>query len=61
MLAHPTLFEMLAPSQQGPVYMRLVTNGNLLKIGGEFNLNAAQVDAWIAILEVVQERIKRSD
>lgn len=60
MLAHPALFEMLAPSQQGPVYIHLVADGKVVKIGGEFNLNAAQVEAWLAILEAVRHRMKVS-
>jgi hypothetical protein len=59
-LAHPALFEMLAPSQQGPVYIHLVADGKVVKIGGEFNLNAAQVEAWLAILEAARQRMKVS-
>ena len=60
MHAQPGVFEMLAPSLQGPVYVRLLVNEKLLKIGSEFNLSADQVDAWIDILEAAQERMKRS-
>ena len=56
---HPVLFEMLAPSLQGPVYVTLVADGKLVKIGGEFNLSADQVEKWISILEAVQNRMKR--
>ena len=59
MLAHPVLFEMLAPSQQGPVYVRLVGNEKLVKIGTEFNLNAAQVQTWIVILEAAKDQLQR--
>ena len=59
MFAHPVLFEMLAPSQQGPVYVRLAGNEKLVKIGTEFNLNAAQVQAWIVILEAAKDQLQR--
>jgi hypothetical protein len=57
---HSVLFEMLAPSLQGPVYVTLVGDGRLLKIGGEFNLSADQVETWISILEAVQDKMKRA-
>jgi hypothetical protein len=60
MLDHPVLFEMLAPSQQGPVYVRLAADAKLVKIGGEFDLNVAQVDAWIAILQAMKDHMRRS-
>ena len=50
---------MHAPSQQGPVYVRLVGNEELVKIGTEFNLNAAQVQAWIVILEAAKDQLQR--
>ena len=56
-LAHPALFEMLAPSQQGPVYIHLVADGKVVKIGGEFSLDAAQVEAWLAILEAARQHM----
>jgi hypothetical protein len=56
--AHPVLLEMLAPSQQGPVYIRLAGDANAVKIGSEFNLNAAQVQAWIAILEAAKDQMR---
>jgi hypothetical protein len=59
MPAQPALFEMLAPSQQGPVYVHLAPDAKVAKIGAEFNLDAAQVEAWIAILEAVRERMRR--
>jgi hypothetical protein len=48
---------MLAPSQQGPVYVRLAGDAKAVKIGSEFNLNAAQVQAWIAILEAAKDQM----
>jgi hypothetical protein len=60
MLDHTVLFEMLAPSQQGPVYVRLVSDAKLVKIGGEFNLNVAQVEAWIAVLKAMRDHMRRS-
>jgi len=57
---HSALFEMLAPSLQGSVYVTLVGDGRLLKIGGEFNLSADQVETWISILEAVQDKMKRA-
>jgi len=50
---------MHAPSQQGPVYVRLVGNEELVKIGTEFNLNAAQVQTWIVILEAAKDQLQR--
>lgn len=58
MLAHPTLFERFAPSQHGPVYIHLVADGKVVKIGSEFNLNATQVEVWLAILEAARQHMK---
>jgi hypothetical protein len=58
MHAHAVLFEMLAPSQQGPVYVRLVGDAKAVKIGSEFNLNAAQVQSWLAILEAAKDQMR---
>jgi hypothetical protein len=60
MQTHPVLFEMLAPSQQGPVYVRLIGDAKVVKIGGEFNLNVAQVQAWIGILEAAKDQMRGS-
>jgi hypothetical protein len=57
--ARSTLLEFLAPTLQGPVYVRLGANYRLLKIGGEFNLSAEQVERWIDILEAFQERMRK--
>jgi hypothetical protein len=58
MQAHAVLLEMLAPSQQGPVYVRLVGDAKAVKIGSEFNLNAAQVQSWLAILEAARDQMR---
>jgi hypothetical protein len=55
----PELLEFLAPSLQGPVYVRLGANDRLLKIGGEFNLSVEQVERWINILEAFQRRMRK--
>jgi hypothetical protein len=60
MLDHTVLFEMLAPSQQGPVYVRLVPDAKFVRIGGEFDLNVAQVEAWVAILKAMKGHMRRS-
>jgi hypothetical protein len=59
MPTQPAVLEKLAPSLQGPVYLRLAANQKLLKVGGEFDLSAEQVSAWIEILEAVQDRMQR--
>jgi hypothetical protein len=59
MLDHPVLFEMLAPSQQGPAYVRMLGDAMVVTIGSEFNLNAAQVQAWIAVLAEAKNHMQR--
>jgi hypothetical protein len=53
------IFEMLGPTLQGPVYVRLVADGTRLDIGGEYQLDADQVGRWIDVLASAKQRMRR--
>jgi hypothetical protein len=57
--AQRSVFEMLAPTLQGPVYVRVAADGVRLDIGGEYQLDADQVDRWLAILALSKQRMRR--
>src|SRR5262249_28508637 len=52
-------FEMLGPTLDGPVYVRLAADGTRLDIGGEYQLDADQVGRWIDVLASAKQRMRR--
>lgn len=57
MSSYPILFEALAPSLQGVVYLRLSADARLLRVGADFDLTASHVEKWIAALTDVRDRM----